>query len=98
MEYQHSRLIDTSEYMSDGLEGLCDGIPLREHNDPIREDIGSVRAQEDWNRLVQPLDHYKGGLAARFILMSVTIPECIPERLEIICYANEFAFLHDGKE
>lgn len=97
MEYQHSRVIDPSEYMSDGLEGLCDGIPLREHNDPIREDIGTVRAQEDWNRLVQPLDHYKGGMAARFNLMSIAVPECIPERLEIICYANEFAFLHDGK-
>lgn len=29
--------------------------------------------------------------------MSVTVPECLPERLEVISYANEFAFLHDGQ-
>jgi hypothetical protein len=28
--------------------------------------------------------------------MQVTVPECLPERLETISYANEFAFLYDG--
>ena len=96
MEFKNSRLVDPSEYELDGLEGLCDGIPLREHNNSIKEDIGAVRAQEDWTKLVQPLNRYKGGLAANFNFMSVSVPECIPERLEIISYANEFAFLHDG--
>ena len=96
MEFNYSRLVDVSDYKFEGLEGLCDGIALREHKDSIKENVGAVRAQKDWNELVQPLDHYKGGLAAKFNFMSIAVPECIPERLEIISYANEFAFLHDS--
>lgn len=96
MEFKFSRLVDTAEYDLEGLEGLCDGIPLREHNNKVCEDIGAIRAQQDWHKLVQPLSDYKGGLAASFNFMSIAVPECIPERLEIISYANEFAFLHDG--
>lgn len=96
MEFNFSRLVDRAEYDLEGLEGLCDGIPVREHNHKIYEDIGAIRAQQDWHKLVQPLSDYKGGLAASFNFMSIAVPECIPERLEIISYANEFAFLHDG--
>lgn len=28
--------------------------------------------------------------------MRVTVPEYLPDRLEIISYANEFTFLYDG--
>ncbi|KAL8889528.1 MAG: hypothetical protein Q9192_006009, partial [Flavoplaca navasiana] len=95
MEFKFSRFVDTAEYDLEGLAGLCDGIPLREHNHKIYEDIGAIRAQQDWHKSVQPLSDYKGGLAASFNFMSIAVPECIPERLEIISYANEFAFLHD---
>ena len=93
MEYRFSTLMDTSAYET---EGLCDGLPLRVHNDPLLEEIGTIRAQEDWSRLVSPIEHYAGGLAAQHSFMAMNVPECIPERLEIISYANEFAFLHDG--
>lgn len=96
MEYQYSRLVDPAEYKLDGLNGLLDDIPLREHTHSIQEDVGSIRAQEDWSRFVSPIKHYKGGLAPRFNFMSVTIPECLPDRLEIVSSMNEFAFLHDG--
>ena len=93
MEFHYSRLIDPSEYET---EGLCDGIPLRIHNHSVKEDVGTIRCQKDWNRLVGPLEFYKGGLDAKWNLMSTCVPECLPERLEIISYANEFAFLYDG--
>lgn len=93
MEYQYSTLLDSSAYET---EGLCDGLPLRVHNNPIKEEIGTIRAQEDWNRLINPIRHYKGGLAAEHSFMAMCVPECLPDRLEIISYANEFAFLHDG--
>lgn len=93
MEYRYSTLMDTSAYET---EGLCDGLPLRIHNDPLKEEIGTIRAQEDWSRLVGPIGHYRGGLAAQHNIIAMNVPECIPERLEIISYANEFAFLHDG--
>ena len=93
MHFRYSEIIDPSTY---DAQGLCDGIPLRMHKDPDKETIGAIRAQRDWARLVGPVGLYKGGLGAPYSFMRVTVPECLPERLEIISYANEFAFLYDG--
>lgn len=96
MEHQYSRLVDPLEYQLEGLEGLVDDIPLRQHIDAVRGDIGAIRAQEDWQKLVSPLENFTGGLAFKFSFVPVTMPDCIPDRLEIISYANEFAYIHDG--
>ena len=66
------------------------------HEAPDKETVGAIRAQRDWARLVGPVGLYKGGLGAPYSFMRVTVPECLPDRLEIISYANEFAFLYDG--
>ncbi|KAF4631128.1 hypothetical protein G7Y89_g7014 [Cudoniella acicularis] len=93
MEYMYSNIIDPSTYET---QGLCDGIDLRRHVAGDLEEIGTFRAQEDWRRLVGPVARpYKGGLSPNFSFMTVSVPECMSERLEIISYANEFAFLHD---
>ena len=94
MEYKYSSIVDPSTYET---ENLCDGMPLRVHMYPDLEDLGAFRAQEDWRRHVGPIDNYKGGLGPQYSFMAVSVPECLPERLEIISYANEFAFLHDGE-
>ena len=93
MEFRYSKLVNPSEYST---EGLCDGVPLRIHNDTIEEDVGALRCQQDWIKFVSPLNKFKGGLHAKTSFMSVTVPECFPERLQIVSYANEFAFLYDG--
>ena len=93
MQFRYSETIDPSTYHA---QGLCDGIPLRMHKDPDKETIGAIRAQRDWARLVGPVGLYRGGLGARYSFIRVTVPECLPDRLEIMSYANEFAFLYDG--
>ncbi len=93
MEFQYSRLVGPSGYVT---EGLCEGIPLRVPENPELEDIGALRAQKDWNEHVAPVQNYRGGLGPQYSFMAVAIPECLPDRLELISYANEFAFLHDG--
>ena len=93
MEFGYSTVVDPSTY---NTEGLCRGISLRKHMDPWKENIGAVRAQQDWAKLVRPISQYKGGLGPEYSFIRVTVPECLPERLEIIAYANEFAFLYDG--
>ena len=93
MQYQYSNLLEPSQYETDGL---CDGLPVRKHVAEDLEEVGTFQAQEDWRRLVAPLSHYKGGLGPRHSFMAVSLPECLPERFEIVSYANEFAFLHDG--
>lgn len=93
MHAEYSEAVDHSSYRDDGLS---DGIPLRIHQEQHLEIQGSIRAQHDWNTFVSPIDSYHGGLGDRFNFVSVTIPNCLPERLEIVSYANEFAFLYDG--
>jgi len=95
MEYKYSTIVDPSTYET---EGLCEGIAVRVNVSPDLEEIGTFRAQEDWKRLVGSFDLYKGGLGPKFSFMAVSVPECLPERLAIISYANEFAFLHDGEQ
>ena len=94
MQFKYSTVENPSTY---DTEGLCEGIPLRRHVAADLEEIGTFRAQEDWRRYVGPMDDYKGGLGPRFSFMTVSVPECLPDRLDIISYANELAFLHDGE-
>jgi hypothetical protein len=94
MEYRYSTIVDPATYET---EGLCDGISLRVHGYADLEDVGTIRAQEDWRKHIGPLEYYRGGLGPKYSFMAVSVPECLPERLEIISYANEFAFLHDGR-
>lgn len=53
--------------------GLCDGIPLGIHRNIIDEDIGAIRAQEDWKRFVGPLEHYKGSCSAKYSLIQIAV-------------------------
>jgi len=94
MDFKHSELVDPRTY---NTEGLCDGIPLRRHKDPMGEIRGAIRAQRDWARVVCPVRNYKGTLGNPFSFVRTTIPETLPERLEICSYANEYAFLYDGE-
>ena len=94
MQYRYSTAEDPSTY---DTEGLCEGIPVRRHVAADLEEIGTFRAQEDWRHHVGPMGGYKGGLGPRYSFMTVSVPECLPDRLEIISYANELAFLHDGE-
>lgn len=94
MQYQHSTVVDPMTYDN---EGLSEGIDLRKSCYTFYEDRGAIRAQQDWAKYVSPLQHFKGTLAPCFSFMTVSVPECIPERLEVISYANEFAFMHDGE-
>ena len=94
MEYKFSTVVDSATYET---EGLCEGIPLRCHHNPEFEEIETLRCQEDWREYVGPLGFYKGGLGPRWNFMAITVPECLPERLGVLGYANELAFLHDGK-
>ncbi|KAI0969501.1 fusicoccadiene synthase [Xylaria arbuscula] len=94
MEFKYSEEIDPSVYETFGLH---EDIPLRIHKDQHLEFRGALRAQRDWTKHVYNVDGYKGGLGDPFTFICVTVPECLPDRLELISYANEFAFLYDDK-
>ncbi|EMD69041.1 hypothetical protein COCSADRAFT_130354 [Bipolaris sorokiniana ND90Pr] len=89
----YSVLLDRNIYDPDNL---CEGIDLRRHHAADLEDVGAFRCQEDWRRLVGPLERpFRGGLGPQFSFITVAVPNCIPERMEITSYALEFGFIHD---
>ncbi|KAF5347699.1 hypothetical protein D9757_013497 [Collybiopsis confluens] len=94
MEFQYSFIVDPTTY---DTEGLCDGIELRKSSFARLEDRGIIRAQQDWAKYVGPLpsQEFRGTMGLKYSFLSVCVPECLPERLEILGYANEFAFLYD---
>lgn len=94
MDYLYSTVIDPSTY---NTEGLCDGIDVRKNDYTSLEDRGAIRLHHDWTKYIGPCREYRGTLGPEYSFMSVAVPECIPERLEIISYANELAFAHDGE-
>lgn len=64
----------------------------------ISKDIdGCLKAQRDWDKYVGPIVDFHGSLGDSYSFISATVPECLPQRLEVIAYANEFAFLYDGE-
>lgn len=95
MEFRHSSLVCPESYDNDGLSDIID---LRQSDYAYLEDRGAIRAQHDWAMHVGPMRRFRGTLGPQYSFMSVSVPECIPERLEIISYANEFAFMHDGTQ
>ncbi|KAK0614967.1 isoprenoid synthase domain-containing protein [Bombardia bombarda] len=96
MEYRYSEVIDPSVYETDGLV-TNSAVALRRHKDSFSEIIGSLRAQRDWSEKVSPVHGYHGNLGKTFSFMRVCVPECLPERLETIAYANEYAFIYDDE-
>ncbi|KAL9609842.1 MAG: hypothetical protein Q9167_005409 [Letrouitia subvulpina] len=89
----YSTIIDSSQW---DTEGLCKGIDLRRHVAGDLEEVGAFRAQEDWRRLVGPLEKpYRGGLGPELSFITAAVPECLPDRMEITSYALEFGFMHD---
>jgi hypothetical protein len=93
MKYQYSKIISSGLYETHELDK---GIKLRMHRHQAKEIKGALRAQRDWTKYVNPVNGYNGGLGDPFSFICVTVPECLPERLEVISYANEYAFLYDG--
>ena len=94
MEFRYSEKIDPSTYNIE--DDLCIGIDVRSNKDSMGEIRGVTRCDNDWSKLVGPLGNSKGSLADPFSFIRVTMPETLPERLEIVSYASEYAFLYDG--
>ncbi|CAJ2510072.1 Uu.00g059720.m01.CDS01 [Anthostomella pinea] len=94
MEFHYSQVVDPPAWNS---QGLCDGLPLREHLNPELEVAGVNRLRDDWEKFVGPIPpgSNRGCLGSPHHMCSFAIPECLPERLELVAYIMEFGFLHD---
>ncbi|EYB24413.1 hypothetical protein FG05_01738 [Fusarium graminearum] len=92
MDFTYRYSFEPTDYDTDGL---CDGVPVRMHKGADLDEVAIFKAQYDWEKHVGPKLPFRGALGPRHNFICLTLPECLPERLEIVSYANEFAFLHD---
>ena len=88
-----SRPLDLAQYET---QGFCDGYPARRHNYEKEADIGLREARADWVRYIGPVDIAGGCNPFSGHFASLVLPTCKPERLRLISYVFEYAFLHDN--
>ena len=88
-----SRPLDLTQY---NTQGFCDGYPARRHNHEKEADNGSREARADWVRYIGPIDIAGGCNPFSGHFAALTLPTCKPERLRLISYIFEYAFLHDN--
>ena len=87
-----SYLVNNQHY---NTEGLAEGFRLRRHKHEFEADEGSREARTDWSKHIGPptvagcCNPFSGHFNA------LVLPTCLPERLRIISYIFEYAFLHD---
>ncbi|KAK4034307.1 isoprenoid synthase domain-containing protein [Parachaetomium inaequale] len=95
MEFPNSHLVDPSSYDAT-LDGLCADIPLRVHRNAELADRGALRAQKDWQRVTGSLPPgHAGVIGPEHNFVSTCMPEILPDRLELVAYIVELAFLAD---
>jgi len=89
---QLSTIVDPTTY---DTRGFCNGFELRRHEFEGEANEGSRQARSDWIRRIGPIEKfgncnpYSGHFAA------LVLPLCIPERLRLISYIFEYAFMYD---
>ncbi|KAM0358657.1 hypothetical protein ACHAP4_004633 [Fusarium culmorum] len=86
-------LVDTSHFDTHGLGA---NHKLRRHKFEHLADAGCHKARSDWVNHIGPLTEFGGCNHINGNFSAVGLPLCRPDRLELIAYVLEFAFLHDS--
>lgn len=93
MERKYSDVVDPSLYDTDGL---FEGIPVLVHRNQDLADRGCLRAQKDWKRQFGTLDPgFAGSMGPEYNFVSTWFCETLPDRIELVGYIHEMAFLFD---
>lgn len=95
MEYKYSVPLDPSIFDTQ----LRTTLPLRKS---IHEDLairGSENFKRDWAQIVGPVGDFVGGdLNPKGHIVAILYPEILPERIELLSYFFDYAFLYDGTD
>ncbi|RAH78110.1 geranylgeranyl pyrophosphate synthase [Aspergillus japonicus CBS 114.51] len=92
-EDQFSALVprDTSD-----LHGFCHGCPLRRHKSEHKANEGSLQLRADWEKYVGPIERWGSCNPWEGHFGAVVLPCCRPERMAIVNYIFEYAFMYDN--
>ncbi|KAK6828816.1 hypothetical protein RU639_003672 [Aspergillus parasiticus] len=100
MEQTISNFEDDTSYRvereSPDIEGFCRHYALRRHKYEEKANLGSIQCRADWVKYIGPIERWGSCNPYEGHFGSVVLPLCKPERLAIISYIFEYAFLYDN--
>ncbi|KAM7217588.1 Isoprenoid synthase domain containing protein [Rhypophila decipiens] len=88
-----SVLVDISQY---DTQGFCPGYQLRRHAYESLANAGCQEARQDWIRYIGPAAEFGNCNPINGNFTANVLPFCKPERLKLVAYVLEYAFLHDS--
>ncbi|PYI01416.1 geranylgeranyl pyrophosphate synthase [Aspergillus sclerotiicarbonarius CBS 121057] len=81
---------------SPGIQGFCEAYPLRRHNFEDRANGGSLQCRADWETYIGPTERWGCCNPWQGHFSAVVLPFCRPDRIAVISYIFEYAFLYDN--
>ncbi|KAI5376644.1 hypothetical protein J4E82_004590 [Alternaria postmessia] len=88
-----SYLVSLSHY---DTSSLCSDYTLRRHKYEPEANAGCYEARQDWIIYVGPIEEFGGCNPINGNFSAVVLPLTKPERLRMIAYVLEYAFLYDN--
>ncbi|OJJ72250.1 hypothetical protein ASPBRDRAFT_675371 [Aspergillus brasiliensis CBS 101740] len=90
---------DTSDPVprsSSDIQGFCHNYPLRRHKYEDQANKGSQQCRDDWEQYIGPIERWGCGNPWEGHFAAVVLPFCRPDRIAIISYCFEYAFMYDN--
>ncbi|PWY67090.1 geranylgeranyl pyrophosphate synthase [Aspergillus sclerotioniger CBS 115572] len=78
------------------IHGFCDAYPLRRHKFEDAANDGSLQCRADWETYIGPTERWGCGNPWEGHFAAVVLPFCRPDRIAVISYIFEYAFLYDS--
>ncbi|KAF2202999.1 geranylgeranyl pyrophosphate synthase [Delitschia confertaspora ATCC 74209] len=88
-----SHLVDLSQY---DTHGLCANYTLRRHKFEKEANAGCHEARSDWIKYIGPIKGFGNCNPINGNFTAVVLPLCKPERIRLLAYVLEYAFLYDN--
>ncbi|KAK4237715.1 isoprenoid synthase domain-containing protein [Achaetomium macrosporum] len=85
--------LDLSQYAT---HGFCPQYPLKRHRHEALANAGCLEARRDWARYIGPACEFGGCNPINGNFTALVLPLCKPQRLKLVAYLLEYAFLHDS--
>ncbi|KAJ5670875.1 isoprenoid synthase domain-containing protein [Penicillium longicatenatum] len=79
-----------------GIDGFCHDYTLCRHKYEQNANEGSFRCRDDWRKYIGPIERWGSCNPFNGHFASVVLPLCKPERLGLVSYVFEYAFLYDN--
>ncbi|KAI2821706.1 hypothetical protein CBS133816_9483 [Aspergillus niger] len=78
------------------IQGFCENYALRRHKFEDWANAGSQQCRDDWEQYIGPIERWGCCNPWEGHFSAVVLPFCRPDRIAIISYCFEYAFMYDN--